>query len=443
MKRLEISAVLSAMLTTTLVAAPPTGDDTHAKSIERARSMLGMIVAKDFNAFLRVCNRDMSMTMPYAMIEDMWRHVEKDCGTYVGELRVEAQPVENRVVVTLVSQFERAVRDIQITLNTDGLAARLLFIRSTAGFSYEAPAYAKPDSFREKDAVVSPGAVGLAATLTLPTGDGPFPGVVLVHGIGAHDRDETIYQTKPLKDLAWGLASRGIAVLRYEKRTKQHGVSSNRALSIDEEVADDAIAAARLLMADLAVDAKKVFVLGHGLGGGAAPYIAHKEPKIAGVVMLAAPARPLYELIAEQVHYLANVDGKVDAEEKTTIVRVRQTVKAMREGSHKPGDKLRGAPVEYWLGLDKMKPIKNAKALTIPVLVLQGGRDYQVSPIKDFGIWKKELAGHKNITLKLFEQLDHLFHAGKGPSKPTDYLKRGSVDGSVIAFVADWILRQP
>ena len=64
--------------------------------------------------------------------------------------------------------------------------------------------------------------VGAAGTLSMPAGDGPFPAVVLVHGSGPNDRDETIGPNKPFKDLAWGLASQGIAVLRYDKRTKAH-----------------------------------------------------------------------------------------------------------------------------------------------------------------------------------------------------------------------------
>ena len=146
------SAVLSAMLTATLVAAPQTGDDAHADSINRARGMLGMLAAKDFNAFLAVCDSDMTLTTPYEMIEDMWRHVEKNCGKYVGELRAEARSAGSSVIVTLVSQFERAVRNVQITLDTDHHAAALLFIQSTERVSYEPPAYAKPDSFVEKDA---------------------------------------------------------------------------------------------------------------------------------------------------------------------------------------------------------------------------------------------------------------------------------------------------
>src|SRR5207247_4710825 len=58
----------------------------------------------------------------------------------------------------------------------------------------------------------------LPATLTMPKGDGPFPAVVLVHGSGPHDRDESIGPNKPFRDLAGGLASRGIAVLRSEER---------------------------------------------------------------------------------------------------------------------------------------------------------------------------------------------------------------------------------
>src|SRR6185369_4322477 len=92
--------------------------------------------------------------------------------------------------------------------------------------AYQPPAYVVPSMFREQELTVGAGTEwALPATLTLPTGTGPFPAVVLVHGSGPNDRDETIGPNKPFQDLAQGLASQGIAVLRYEKRTKQHPVA--------------------------------------------------------------------------------------------------------------------------------------------------------------------------------------------------------------------------
>ena len=106
----------------------------------------------------------------------------------------------------------------------------------------------------------------------MPNGAGPFPAVVLIHGSGPHDRDETIGPNKPFRDLADGLASRRIAVLRYEKRTRHHGGKMlGTTVTIKEEVLDDAVAAAELLRQTPGLDPKRVFVVGHSLGAMLAP----------------------------------------------------------------------------------------------------------------------------------------------------------------------------
>src|SRR5437868_1155092 len=74
------------------------------------------------------------------------------------------------------------------------------------------------DTFDEREVTVGKGEWELPGTLGLPKGSGPFPAVVLVQGSGPQDRDETMGVNKPFQDIAWGLASNGIAVLRYDKR---------------------------------------------------------------------------------------------------------------------------------------------------------------------------------------------------------------------------------
>src|SRR5206468_7944705 len=115
---------------------------------------------------------------------------------------------------------------------------------------FKPPPYAHPEAFSEREVTVGEGEWKLPGTLTLPKGDGPFPAAVLVHGSGSHDRDETIGPNKTFRDLAWGLSSRGIAVLRYEKRNHVHGekmVKLIDKMTINDEAIDDAVAAVGLL----------------------------------------------------------------------------------------------------------------------------------------------------------------------------------------------------
>ena len=123
-------------------------------------------------------------------------------------------------VVYVTTQFALGKTVVKVVYGPAGKVSGLWFVPESASAAYVTPAYVDVTSFTETEVTVGSGQWALPGTLTIPRGAGPFPGVVLVHGSGPNDRDETIGPNKPFRDLAQGLASKGIAVLRYEKRTK-------------------------------------------------------------------------------------------------------------------------------------------------------------------------------------------------------------------------------
>ena len=75
------------------------------------------------------------------------------------------------------------------------------------------------------------------------------------------------------------------------------------------------------------------------------------------------------------------------------------------------------------------------------MLILQGGRDYQVT-MKDFQGWKDALSSQKDVEFRYYPDLNHLLIAGKGKSTPAEYMKIGHVAKCVIDDIANWIKRQ-
>ncbi len=165
-----------------------------------------------------------------------------------------------------------------------------------------------PESFTEHDITVGSGPTRRAGTMTLPRRGGPHPGVVLLTA-GPFDRDLTTGPNKPFKDLAWGLASRGVAVARFDKVSHVHRqVAAQPGFTMVEEYVPHAVAAVRLLQQQPGVDPARVFVLGHSGGGKAAPRVAAAEASVAGLVILAGDTLPLPRAIVRVSNYLAELD---------------------------------------------------------------------------------------------------------------------------------------
>ena len=422
-----------------------------AQSVEaHARTVLGQIVSGQFGAVEAEYTARVKAALPVGKLAEAWAGLTAQVGNFKSVTEAHSQQAGGYDIVTLVCAFDHAILDTLITFSSDGQIAGIRFVPHQEQAAWTPPAYSNPVSFTEQSVTVQFQHWSLPGTLTLPKGDGPFPLVVLVQGSGPHDEDETIGPNKPFKDLAWGLASQGVAVLRYVKRTKQYGIKSSddpAALTVDDETVNDARAAVAFAARQPAIDPKRIFVLGHSLGGYLAPRIAQNDPQVAGLVLMAGSCRPLEQIAIEQVRYLVGISGLPADQAQERIAQAEQDAKVIESPDLKPGGMVRFAgvqiPASYFLDLRGYHPAEVAASLKIPILVLRGSRDYQVTS-EDFDAWKSTLGGHANATFKLYPGLTHLFMPsstpGDGLGTPQDYDHLGHVDPHVVRDIASWVL---
>ena len=293
------------------------------------------------------------------------------------------------------------------------------------------PPYADATKFRSEAVTVGEDPWKLPGTLTIPTGHGPFPAVVLLAGSGPNDRDETIGPNHVFKDLAEGLSTRGIVVLRYDKRTFAYKTLDPQKTTVKEEVIDDGVAAVKLLRERREVERDRIFVLGHSLGAMLAPEVAKQSSPIAGIVMLAPGGRKLPLTVVQQMRYL----GQASPDELAALERQADQISA-----HKmPATQFFfGAPAAYYYDLDARDEVALARSLDVPILILHGGRDYQVTD-EDIRNWQTGLKSDAKVQVQTFPSLNHLFIVGTGKPGPAEYETPGHVDGSVVGAIATFI----
>ncbi|HWJ21094.1 MAG TPA: alpha/beta fold hydrolase [Gemmatimonadaceae bacterium] len=324
-------------------------------------------------------------------------------------------------------------------------AATLGCARSTvATAATPAPAADRaPAGVRERELTLGSGDWKVGATLSMPKGTGPFPGVVLIPGSGPADRDLSVGPNKVFREIAWGLAQRGVAVLRFDKRTRAHEAqfsARGRPASLDEEFTEDATAAVRALLASPEIDRRAVYVLGHSQGTLIAPLVATRIPEVRGVVLVSAAGRPTADLIEEQVRYVSSLAPN-DTGARQGAREMMAGVAAMRDPATPDSATVLGRSMRYWRDVDAIHPIDLVGALVARggrALVVHGGRDYLVTDA-DFARWKGAFGADSLVTLRRYDALNHLMQAGVGRMRPEEYGERRPVDDAFLADLARWL----
>lgn len=310
--------------------------------------------------------------------------------------------------------------------------------------SWQQPDYADPAKFEERDVTVGSGEFAVPGTLSLPRGAGPHPAVVLLSGGGPFDRDSTVGPNKPFKDIAWALAGRGIAVLRFDKATNVHAEKfwMGAEPTPTAEYVPHTVAAVEILCGLTNVDENRVFVLGHSMGGTMSPRVMAAEPRIAGAVILAGETEPMQWALVRVARILAEIDPASIAALppiETLIEQAKLVDSEELSLSTPPGDLPFGMPPAYWLDLRAYDPVAVASTLDKPMLILQGERDYQVTVADDLIGWQNGLGDRSDVTIRIYPADDHMFVAGQGQSTTADYMRPQHIDAEVIGDIADWL----
>ncbi len=422
--------------------APP--QDAEA----RARAIVAALVAGDFAKVEAQYDEQMAKLLAPGALGTSWKNSAQQLGPFESIASVQTQQIGTNQMAVAACVFKNYTLNLRVVFNEKGQLAGMQTLGLTPRAAWAPPDYANPSSFEERPITIKTGRFELPGFLTLPKSAGKHSAVVLVHGSGPNDADESIGPNKMFKDLAYGLANRGIAVFRYEKRSHKYGAQVTddpSRMTVKDEVMDDARSAVALLATMPEIDPRKIFVAGHSLGAHLAPRIAEGDAQIAGIIMLAANARPIEDLIVEQVNYEAKLAGQITPAIQKAIDEAEASAKAMKDPDLTPGMTVRllssPLPASYVLDLRTYHPTEVAASLAVPIFVLQGERDYQVS-MTDFGLWQKALAGHANATFKSYPALNHYFMPGTGPASPADYFKANHVDKTVIDDLSAWMAKR-
>lgn len=322
----------------------------------------------------------------------------------------------------------------------------------------------KPYPYREEEVRYENKAAGvsLAATLTIPSGKGPFPAVVLITGSGPQDRDESIMGHRPFLVLSDYLTRKGIAVLRADDRGVGKS-TGNFLTSTTLDFASDAEAGVAYLKTRPEVDSHKIGLIGHSEGGMIAPMVAARNHDVAFIVMMAGIGVPGDEILAEQALLITEASGKSADEAKQAQAQQREMIELVKQEKddatleRKLREKLAGQVPEAQLGASILQlrspwfryfidydPAPTLRKVRCPVLAINGEKDLQVPPKKNLPAIRKALeeGGNQNVEVVELPGLNHLFQTAK-TGAVSEYAEiEETMSPGALEKIAGWVLHQ-
>lgn len=416
--------------------------ETAAQQInytERTFTIVDKLVNNKITDFYSYFDENMKKQVSQADVQQVWASLISDYGAFdYYKTDITLTTKDGYQIVDVPVIFKNGSAILRFALNAKG---------EISGFFITDNATASNSMQLANDTEVTFGSAEypISGSLTLPEGEGPFPAVILVHGSGPSDRNEQIGPNLPFMDLAEQLSAQGVAVLRYDKRTYLYGnqLAQLTDITVQDETIDDVVYALDYLQTLDNIDTEHIYIAGHSLGGYLVPRIAAQTPEAAGYILLAASARPMEDLLLEQTEYILSLEKSLDDASKEKLLKQTQdmidTIKSLTPDSEYTADQLGGTPASYWLDLKNYDPIAEVQGINKSFLVLQGGRDYQVTKT-DYDLWQSAFGEYSDVHFRFYDNLNHLFMSGTGKSVPNEYQQKNTVDTVVGKDIANFVL---
>lgn len=384
---------------------------------------------------------NMQSKVPVSQLKGLWEQMESTAGKLQNVVDVRQTARESGTKESAMLQFEQASVQMTMSVNDKG-KINGLYISQLA---YQPPVYGKDLGVGKKYMNFISNSYNLSGELVIPLDCNSCPLVILVHGSGPNDKDETIGPNKVFYDLALGFASKGIATYRYDKRSKLYPEAFKEQFDLYDETINDAISAFYHLKGDTSLHFSKYVMLGHSLGAYAMPLIADSlKNNLDGAILFSANARKLEDLIEYQMKYLTEFDGEITKEEAKIITENTKKANDIRTLNYtqetSAEDLLAYWPGTFWKGIANYNPVSQLNAnTTTPFFILQGEKDYQIT-ITDFEIWRTAVGAKDNVKMQSYPNLTHLFTTSiNDKPSPADYFLPNNVEFQVIWDMADWI----
>lgn len=406
---------------------------TTSKSqvIDTGKSFINsLLIEKDYSKAYSYFDETVKTKISETILKETAEKLEVQLGKFKSVI----ETTNEKEAYFYYSDFEKMKLDIKISFNEN---------RKIIGFFFVTHKEFRKEDSLGKDLNIKSNNIELKGTILIPENGNLKKLVIFVHGSGPNDRDETIFENKPFKNIAENLYENGISSYRFDKRTLTNPKSFNGKSTIDDEVTNDIVNIITYFKKDSLFSNYEIIVLGHSLGAYLMPRIANKSNQISKIILLAGNARSLDILIEEQYNYLYKLNPTQEL--KDAMQNSKEQVAFLNSKSFNLNTSKEKLPFNlsayYWKSVLDYNPTKEIQKVKIPILILQGERDYQIT-MKDFEFWKTILKNNKKASFISYPKLNHLFMTGDNLSEPKEYAIKGTVDEKVIVDINNFIIQK-
>lgn len=445
-----LKRALSLVLLLSLAAIPTSGvqaSNSEANSLTAAETVYTYLLERSFDAVADMLDDNVKAMLSGDAFETAYTSQIEPAGKFVDIVDKKVATANGAVTVTLIAGHENGQVQLTCVFTTEGKITGIGLVNLSAAAEVADPLPLDlPNGAVERKVTLHPGTEKeLTGALVLPQGFTEDTSVVVMaHGSGISDLDETIGPNKPFRDIAYGLAAHGIASIRYDKLHYAHPELATVDLTIDDEYTDTVLEALAVVRTEEKLG--RAYLLGHSEGGMFTPYLmAKSEGGFYGGIISAGTPRQLWELIYDQS--IAMLEGAPKEQLDTVIAQLDAEKEKLATLDGMSEEALRSItvfnmPGPYVAHMSGIDAIAHAHENNAPLLILQGEEDFQVYYDVDFAAWQEGLKDMGDlVSYKSYPGLNHLLMTARGSIKDAmqAYATPDLVAEEVIDDIAHWI----